>query len=101
VGFSSLGISAARISSQLRHASQKVVEAFYRASFGGFQVLPEEVRELRRHLERAGASWHPGRVSPASLACLIWMIHCIFLRGLGQLGGSGSCRETRIEGRII
>jgi hypothetical protein len=52
----SLGISAARISSQLRHASQKVVEGFYRASFGGFQVFPEEVRELRRHLERAGAS---------------------------------------------
>lgn len=41
-----------KITSELRAASHKVIECFYRASFGGLRVPAEEMRALRHSLER-------------------------------------------------
>jgi len=46
------GIPAEKISPSLRELSRKVIECFYRTSFGGAPFVPAESRELRRSLEQ-------------------------------------------------
>ncbi len=50
------GIPPEKTSPALRAASQKAVECFYRASFGGMRMDATEVRALHDALEQAGAS---------------------------------------------
>jgi len=47
------GIPAEKLSPSLHDLSRRVIECFYRTSFGGIPFVPAESRELRRSLEQA------------------------------------------------